>query len=269
MPFSVSTWNYLNTFGVKADFKYSLAQIRPQGFGVELWLDWYADPTTFHRSNWETVKELCHGLPGLSAHTGQIHGFSLPAFIEEMDLCVFLGADTLVCHPRSFGLEVGIQDLRSNLLLSKENQDLIGVILSEAAERSLRLALENGPLDLLQQVLEAMADHPCFGQLGICIDTGHANMHGQLFESPALEFIQSFRQHLIHLHLHDNGGAKDEHQIPGRGTIDWPELFQRLQTLEFEEEIVFELRSDTPTEAAEQARAFVQDLYPEYTQGVL
>ncbi len=178
MPFSVSTWNYLNRFGEKADFNCSLARIRSQGFGVELWLDWYADRTTFHRSNWETVKELCHGLPSLSAHTGQIHRFSLPALIEEMDLCAYIGADPLVCHPGSLGLKAGIQDLRSNMLLNKEDRDLIGVILSEASGRSLRLALENGPLDLLQQVLEAMADHPCFGQLGICIDTGHANMHG-------------------------------------------------------------------------------------------
>ncbi len=154
MAFSISTWNYLKPFGDKADFKDSLAQIRSQGFGAELWLDWYADPTLFQRSNWETVKELCNGLPGLSAHTGQIHKFSLPALVEEMDLCAFLGADPLVCHPRSFGLDVGTWDLRSNLLLSKEDKDLIGIILSEAAGRSLRLALENGPLDLLEQVLE-------------------------------------------------------------------------------------------------------------------
>jgi sugar phosphate isomerase/epimerase len=269
LPFSVSTWNYLKPFGEKAVFNDSLAQIRSQGFGVELWLDWYADPTLFLRSNWEQVKELCDGLPGLSAHTAQVHGFSLKALVEEMDFCAFLGADPLVCHPRSFGLNVSTWDQQSNVSLRKEDEELIGIILSEAAGRSIRLALENGPLDLLQQVLEAMADHPAGDHLGICIDTGHANMHGQLFESPAPEFIQYFRQHLIHLHLHDNGGVDDEHQIPGQGTIDWTELFEKLNGLQFKEEIVFELWSDTPPNAAEQARAFVQNLYPEYPSGVL
>lgn len=262
MPFSISTWNYLKHFGEYADFKDSINQIRSQGFGVELWLNWRADPKLFHRSNWGKVKELCSGLPALSAHTSLTHEFSLGRLIEEMDLCAYLGVDPLVCHPRSFGLDVGTLDEHSNLSLNNEHKNLIGTILSEAAKRSIRIALENGPFDLLEQILNAVGDHPAAGQLGICIDTGHANLHGKLFESPAPKYIHHFRQHLIHLHFHDNGGLKDEHQIPGHGTIDWTELFEKLNGSEFRGEIVFELCSDIPAKAAEQARAFVRDRYP-------
>jgi len=259
MAISVSTWNYLKHFGKKADFKYSLTKIKEQGFGAELWLDWGADPLLFHRSNWEEIKELCTGLKSLSAHSSLIHNFSLETLFEEIALCSFLHVDPLVCHPRSLGLDAGTWDFQSKHILREKEKKLIGRILTEAAGQSVRIALENGPMNLLEQVLEMMADHPAAGQLGICIDTGHANMHRNKLKSPALEFIRHFRHHLIHLHLHDNGGEKDDHRIPGQGTIDWTSFFHKLDNIHFKGEIVFELISDEPSKASELARAFVQN----------
>jgi sugar phosphate isomerase/epimerase len=178
---------------------------------------------------------------------------------EEMDLCAYLRADPLVCHPRSFGLDVSTWAHQGELKLSREDRSRIGVILKEAADRSLRLALENGPSDLLANVLEAMSDHPAFEHLGICVDTGHAHMHSRLSVSPTLEFLRTFRNYLIHLHLHDNQGEEDEHLVPGSGTIEWAEVFKELAENRYCGQFVFELAGSDPDVSAEQAKEFVQD----------
>lgn len=259
MYFSLSTWNHLKPYGDRADLRTVLHGIRAGGFGAELWLDWTADPQAFDRSRWPEIKDLCSGSPRLSAHTRLVKYFSMETLCEEMDLCAYLGADPLVCHPRSLGLDVSTWAPRWDLRLSSEDKRRIGIILKEAAARSIRIALENGPPDLLIQVLEEMADHPAFGHLGICIDTGHAHMHSRLYESPILKFIRDFRKSLIHLHVHDNHGEEDEHLVPGTGTIAWVEVFEELAKYEYDGQIVFELGESNPEDTANRARSFVQD----------
>jgi len=87
------------------------------------------------------------------------------------------------------------------------------------------LALENLPpsypgstaadlLDLLNAV-----GSPC---LGICFDTGHAHLTGDL---PGM--ARALLPHAVTMHLHDNDGKSDQHLLPGQGSIDWIE-FARL-----------------------------------------
>ncbi|MBL7005538.1 MAG: sugar phosphate isomerase/epimerase [Spirochaetia bacterium] len=257
---SVSTWNYLKCYGDKASLEENLSEIKKQGFGVEFWLDWTADQTFFRRSNWEHIKEICIGIPKFSAHTKMKKKFSMEVLLEELDFCAFIGADPLVCHPLSFGLQTGTWDFESGLILSSKEKILIGRILSEASKRSIRIALENGPMDILLQVIAAMADHPASKSLGICIDTGHANMHHSLIDSPVTEIIKKLKHHLIHLHVHDNGGQLDDHQIPGEGSTNWQEVFSLLQSFGYNEEIVFELNTNDPKTASEKAGSFVKKI---------
>jgi sugar phosphate isomerase/epimerase len=255
----LSTWNYLKPLAAAADLATVLDEIRESGFGAELWLDWTAAPQVFERPRWPEIRKLCSGLPALSAHTGLIKYFSLETLCEEMNLCAYLGADPLVCHPRSFGIDVSTWAPKGKRKLTAEDRSRIGVILKQACDRSLRVALENGPLNVLTQVLEVMADHPAFDHLGICIDTGHAHMHSKLYESPTLEYIRSFRDHLVHLHLHDNRGLEDEHLVPGLGTIDWPVIFAELAGYKYNGQFVFELATGDPQDSAERARNYIRD----------
>lgn len=258
MSLSLSTWNYLQAYGSATDLRSALRTIRAGGFGVELWLNWSADPWLFKRPQWPQIRELCAGLPALSAHSALTQRFSLETLYEEMDLCAYLGADPLVCHPRTLGLDVGTLAARWDMQLNEEDIARIADILEQAAARSLRLSLENGPPDLLTHVLEQMADHPAHDYLGICIDTGHANMHSRLYESPAPQLIRRFRSRLIHLHLHDNHGERDEHLVPGQGTIGWPSVFEELIQSGYTGQMVFELADKEPEIAAERASRFVR-----------
>lgn len=55
---------------------------------------------------------------------------------------------------------------------------------------------------------------------GICLDTGHANITG--IDIP--KFIEDSKATLIATHIADNDGSKDQHLLPGFGTIKWEDV---------------------------------------------
>jgi len=64
-------------------------------------------------------------------------------------------------------------------------------------------------------------------KLALCIDTGHAYINGY---SLARISEAAASSPPICLHVHDNHGVRDEHCIPGCGTINWAEA-RRSKTL--------------------------------------
>ena len=54
--------------------------------------------------------------------------------------------------------------------------------------------------------------------VGVCLDVGHMNLPGMPGVSKAFEVLGA---RVKQLHLHDNGGEKDEHCWPDEGTLDW------------------------------------------------
>ena len=67
-----------------------------------------------------------------------------------------------------------------------------------------------------------------FDSVGYCLDLGHAHLAEGLPETShraAKSGIQlafeAFGEKLVELHVHDNGGVRDEHCWPFEGTIDW------------------------------------------------
>lgn len=258
MGFCISTWNWLKPMGEAARLATALAQAAAAGFGVELWLDWTAEPERFERSRWPELKSACRGLSSLSLHSRLIHRFDPETIREEIDLAAFLGADPLVVHPRSLGIEAGTWDACLLRTVDGSDRERVAGILSYARTRSVRLALENGAMDLLAAVADAFpAGSPGGSQLGICIDTGHANLHRDLFANPAAAFLRAFADRLIHLHVSDNSGAGDEHLLPGTGTIDWRSLAAALRRIPFRGAIVLELAQAGALEAAGRAAGFL------------
>jgi sugar phosphate isomerase/epimerase len=62
-----------------------------------------------------------------------------------------------------------------------------------------------------------------FTDIGVCLDTGHAYIGGDLAAT-----IAELKPHIRSTHLHDNHGEKDEHLWPGDATIPWPETMGEL-----------------------------------------
>jgi len=80
--------------------------------------------------------------------------------------------------------------------------------------------------------------------LGFCFDSGHANLVGIDFE----EFIETLGPRLKVLHLHDNDGLRDLHQIPytfaktreNTSSTDWEGMLRGLRAIHFNGTLNFE-----------------------------
>lgn len=59
--------------------------------------------------------------------------------------------------------------------------------------------------------------------VGMTLDVGHANTMGLLDE-----FVEKCKGKLVHMHIHDNNGKRDEHLPIGQGNINWNKLMENL-----------------------------------------
>ncbi len=93
---------------------------------------------------------------------------------------------------------------------------------SVARRRGVRIAIENMRDDTFDacRVLFAL-----YGPeyLGLCYDSGHGNIGGK-----GLDHLDAVKDRLISVHLHDNDGSADRHDIIFNGTVDWPRLARIL-----------------------------------------
>lgn len=97
-----------------------------------------------------------------------------------------------------------------------------------AADMDIVIAIENMPnlpqifgrhpdemLDILEQVGSKNA--------GVTLDLGHANTMGLVDE-----FLDKCLDRVVHMHIHDNQGIRDEHLPLGEGSIDWKSVMGKL-----------------------------------------
>jgi sugar phosphate isomerase/epimerase len=87
-----------------------------------------------------------------------------------------------------------------------------------ARHHSVRIALENMHGDNWEMLETLLVEYDA-GFLGLCFDSGHANLSGHDFEH-----LKRLKDRLIAVHLHDNDGLTDQHKIPFSGTVDWEAL---------------------------------------------
>jgi len=248
MIFEVSTWNYLCEKGEKADLDRAISEIIGDGFGVELWLGWYPDAEAVGRGNWDHLREILRDAPFVSLHT-KLGDFDPDALREEIDMCSFVGGRVLVVHSGTLGLS---QDNPHN--------PAIGGISEYALSKGVTLALENGSPEILKCAISDVDVFSGEGGLGICVDVGHANMLRGSYESPVVEILDMFSERLVHLHLADNFGEKDDHLTPGDGTIDWESVASKLLAMGFDGSAAFEINSKSARENALRGREFLEGL---------
>ena len=242
----MSTWNYLCERVEGANLGEAIREAVEDGFGVELWLGWSPDPAAFGRNRWDELGKLTSDAPYISLHT-RTGRWDPDSLKEEMDLCSYLGGKVLVVHPSTLGAEEG------------PSWKEVEKVARYAQDRGIFLALENGPMDVLKEVTERVEVFSGEGGLGICVDVGHAHMVGMEGE-PAVAFLREFRDRLVHLHLADNFGERDEHLVPGDGTIDWRAVAAELEGQGFSGYGALELNTEHARGSALRARELLRSL---------
>jgi sugar phosphate isomerase/epimerase len=148
-----------------------------------------------------------------------------------------LEARNLVVHPgpeRSF--HPPAEERRQRLEHAVEILDQLAL---RCRELGVRLMLENMlPLLIFGNTgdMLTMLGSLMHGPAGVCLDTGHAFLSGNLLN--VLHKLSAFIQML---HIHDNWGRLDDHLPPGQGHIPWPQVMQELAKIPFDGVLIQEL----------------------------
>ncbi len=109
-----------------------------------------------------------------------------------------------------------------------------------ASEYGVKVAVENRletcygslPRDLLDLMKEVGNE-----SLGICLDTGHANVN----KLNAATIVESLREYLVATHIHDNDGSHDQHLPPLMGSMNWDMMMRALSRIGYSRPLILEI----------------------------
>ena len=192
---------------------------------------------------------------------------------KSMEICSFLGCPNIVVH----GFKM------KNILGSEERE-------WAETEKFLNtiapLAKKNGTVICVENIYESVGGHivegPCCDArkaadridrinekfdaevLGFCYDVGHANLIGL----DHYDFLTTLGNRMKVLHIHDNDGVGDLHQIPftftrvreNTSSTDWDGFIAGLKKIGFDGVLSFEtapVLKSFPSDMKEDALAFI------------
>ena len=111
-----------------------------------------------------------------------------------------------------------------------------------ATKEKIDLMLENSPpengnplesIDYFSQVMEAVP------ALRFHLDIGHAFIENGMKGVRA--YVNAFGDRLVHIHIHDNHGKRDEHLPLGAGKIDFQKTIRFLKEVKYDKTVTFEV----------------------------
>lgn len=172
---------------------------------------------------------------------------------KSMAICHYLDCKYIVVHGFKLAHFLGSEELEW-----QETAKFINSIAPMAKEMGITICIENlygsigghlveGPCCNVRKAVQRIDEfNEKYGAevLGFCFDTGHANLVGIDFES----FITMLGDRLKVLHIHDNDGISDLHQIPFTFTMtrenmmstDWDGFIRGLRNIQFDKVLSFE-----------------------------
>ena len=172
---------------------------------------------------------------------------------KSMEICRFLECPNIVIHGFKLSRFWGTEEAEW-----QKTHEFLDTILPMAKEYGITVCMENlyesvgwhiveGPgCDVRKNVERIDCINAEYGAevLGFCFDTGHANLVGLDFE----KFITTLGSRLKVLHIHDNDGVGDLHQIPytftktreNKSSTDWEGFVRGMREIHFDGVLSFE-----------------------------
>ena len=138
----------------------------------------------------------------------------------EADFARTLGCTDIAVHPVS--KEGTVADPWRPAALARTARDLAAI----GRAKGVRYLLENMPPKHFGSdagYLRRLVDEVASPHLGLLYDSGHAALSGD-----PVGTIRTMGPRLWGVHLHDNGGAGDNHLIPGMGTLPFDQIARAL-----------------------------------------
>ncbi len=160
-----------------------------------------------------------------------------------LELTAILGAKTGVYHPRT-----AITEGYNWRLSYQHNREALKPLLETAVKAGVTVAVENIPIfpdcpqhrfyssdpDDLCELVDSFQGAP----IGICWDTGHANLMS--FDQPKV--VRQLGSRIITTHVSSNFKEQDWHLLPLYGYLDWPKLMAAFRDIGYQSDLTLELR---------------------------
>ncbi len=195
---------------------------------------------------------------------------------KSMEICRFLECPNIVVHGFKLSRFWGTEEAEW-----QKTREFLDTILPMAKEYGITVCMENlyesvgghiveGPgCDVRKNVERIDRINAEYGAevLGFCFDTGHANLIGLDFG----KFITTLGSRLKVLHIHDNDGVGDLHQIPytftktreNKSSTDWEGFVRGLREIHFDGVLSFEtapVLKAFPEEMKKEALTFIAQI---------
>ena len=110
--------------------------------------------------------------------------------------------------------------------------DRLDQIIDRAGDLDIQIAFEN-----LRNVrnLSSVLNRVKFTHVGYCYDSCHHFNY-----ATGTDLLALYGDRLKALHLQDNGGSHNQHQLPFDGSVDWPSVMEKLKKTEYSGAITLE-----------------------------
>ena len=163
---------------------------------------------------------------------------------SALDMAYEIGCDPIVVHP-GYTLAGRFKDVAdaSRGLFIEDLAELVGY----AKGMGLRIALENVhmPIFFFCELIEFSGLRQRIPDIGITLDLGHAYIakRSKGVEDPEGAIIRDIEdvgiEHLFHVHVHNNWGAKDDHLFLN-GDMDLKRILRALDGLQYNGKVIIE-----------------------------
>ena len=192
---------------------------------------------------------------------------------KSMEICAFFNCPYIVIHGFKLAYFLGSEEEEW-----RRTEKFLDNLAPMAKDMGITMCIENlydslnghlveGPCCNARKAadrIDRMNDRYHAQVLGFCFDTGHANLTGLDFE----DFITTLDYRLKVLHIHDNDGVSDLHQVPFTFTktrenlpsTDWNAFIKGLKNIKFSKTLSFEtapVLTSFPEELKPQALSFI------------
>ena len=156
-------------------------------------------------------------------------------FRQCLDIFAAIGVNLVNVHPYTRIPLYGREWIAQRML------EVLGELLDHARAAGLRLMLEN-VAPHFNQPGELRPIFSALPELGFHLDVGHANLDVPVNITGKL--LAEFRSRLVHVHLNDNlGGREDLHLPIGAGRVNWPWVARMLRRYGYDGTMTLEVFS--------------------------
>ncbi|MBP5530927.1 MAG: sugar phosphate isomerase/epimerase [Lentisphaeria bacterium] len=207
-----------------------------------------------------------HGLAGRGYDMDTLESFRsrrdmISDHVRALEIAAEFGSRTYTIH---VGASHYVRREEKLPELMKLAADTLEKLVPAAERNGVVLAVENAfePPNSARRVRELVEPYAGNEFVGVCFDTGHANIMtmkpgkeiekfrdymyrswfetGLVFENDALEILKPY---IVTTHMHDNDGYGDSHSMPFDGDTDWEALVKELKScprmIEYQSEVNF------------------------------